>query len=145
MYIAYTWLMSVTFDSFTEGRAKLKQLIDAAERGVPAALRRDDDRVAVVDVSRYLSFLRQAIPDRPEAVAEKSGWSVFIVGVPVAADGATFDEAIDEMVDALYEYADDWETRLRTAPNHEAHWALVQLVGLSDRDELRSWLVGADA
>lgn len=135
--------MAVSFDSFTEGRAKLKQLLDAADRGVPALLRRDGDRVALVDVDRYVAFLRRAVPERAEVVPEAGGWSVFIPGTPVAADGSTFDEAIDEMVDALREYAEDWEARLRTAPNHQERWALVQLVSLTDREQLRAWLVDA--
>lgn len=134
--------MSVSFESFTEARKQLKQLIDAADRGVPAALRRDDDRVALVDVERYLAFLRDHVQDRAEVVPEAGGWSVFIPGTPVAADGRTLEEAIEEMVDALREYAEDWEKRLYAAPNQQDRWALVQLVGLSDRSQLRSWLIG---
>lgn len=122
----------------------MKQLLDAADRGVPATLRRDDERIALVDAERYLAFLRDAIPNRAEVVPEAGGWSVFIPGVPVAADGATFDEALDEMVDSLREYAEDWEKRLRTAPNHANNWALVQLIGLSSNSQLRDWLVGTD-
>ncbi len=109
---------------------------------MPAAIRRDDDRVAMVDADRYLAFLRAHVAERAEVVAEAGRWSVFIPGAPVAADGATLDEAVDAMVDALVEYAEDWEARLSTAPNHQQRWALVQLIGLSDRDGLRGWLVG---
>jgi predicted RNase H-like HicB family nuclease len=77
-----------------------------------------------------------------QAVAEAGGWSMFVPGVPVAADGASFEEAADEMVAALREYVDDWAERLRLAPNHAANWALVQLVGLSDDDQLRAWVTG---
>jgi predicted RNase H-like HicB family nuclease len=82
-------------------------------------------------------------PSKAEVVAEAGGWSVFLPGLPLAADGATFDEAIEEMVQALREYAEDWQDRLRTAPNHEDNWGLVQLIALSDDVELRDWLVGA--
>jgi hypothetical protein len=34
---------------------------------------------------------------RAQVVAEADGWSVFVPGLPVAADAATFDEAIVEM------------------------------------------------
>lgn len=71
------------------------------------------------------------------------GWSVFIPGVPVAADGATFDGAIDEMIDALREYAEDWQDRLLDAPNHREQWGLVQMIELSDDVQLREWLVGS--
>lgn len=46
------------------------------------------------------------------------------------------------MVDALREYAEDWQDRLLDAPDHGENWGLVQLISLSDDDQLREWLVG---
>ena len=83
------------------------------------------------------------MPSRAAVVAEGGGWSVFIPGLPVAADGPTFDEAIEEMVQALRDYADDWQDRLLNAPNHRDNWGLVQLICLSDDSQLRDWLAGA--
>lgn len=40
-----------------------------------------------------------------QVIPEAGGWSVFIPGLPVAATGTSFDDAIDEMIDALREYA----------------------------------------
>jgi hypothetical protein len=68
---------------------------------------------------------------------------VFLPGVPVAADASTFDDAIEEMILALREYAEDWQERLLDAPNHRNNWALVQVVELSDDTQLRDWLVGS--
>jgi hypothetical protein len=76
-------------------------------------------------------------------VSEAGGWSVFLPGTPLAADGERLDEAVDEMVVAMREYAEDWESRLADVPNHRDHWALVQLVSLSEDDELRAWLTGS--
>jgi predicted RNase H-like HicB family nuclease len=76
-------------------------------------------------------------------VPEAGGWSVFFPGLPIAADGATFDEAVAETVDALRDYADDWQERLLDSPNHRDNWGLVQLVSLSDDEQLRDWIVGA--
>jgi predicted RNase H-like HicB family nuclease len=78
---------------------------------------------------------------RAEVISEGGGWSVFIPGVPVAADGATLDEAIGEMVEALRDYAEDWQDRLLDSPNHRENLGLVQFVGLSDDDQLRAWLM----
>jgi predicted RNase H-like HicB family nuclease len=77
-----------------------------------------------------------------QAVAEADGWSVFIPGLPIAADGATVDEAFTEMIAALREYADDWHERLSDAPDHRDNWALVQLIGVNSDDQLREWLAG---
>ncbi len=136
--------MSIThYDSYTDARTHLKDLLDAAERGRVATVRRDTRRTAVVDVDRLRSTLASLSPSRAQIVAEANGWSVFIPGLPIAADGATFDDAVAEMIAALREYADDWQERLLDAPNHRGNWVLVQLVGLSDDDQLRDWLVGS--
>jgi hypothetical protein len=133
----------VHYDSYTEARAHLKDLLDAAERGRVATVRRDTARTAVVDVERLRHSLASLYPSRAEVVAEAGGWSVFIPGLPIAADGANFDEAVSEMIAALREYADDWQDRLLDAPNHRDNWGLVQLISLSDDDQLREWLVGS--
>lgn len=136
-------MSAVHYDSYSEARAHLKDLLDAAERGRVATVRRDSASAAVLDAGRLRHFLASVVPSRAQVVAEAGGWSVFIPGLPVAADGATFDVAIDEMVQALREYAQDWQDRLAEAPNHRDNWGLVQLICLSDDDQLRDWLTGA--
>lgn len=134
---------AVHYDSYTEARNNLKNLLDAAENGQVATVRRESATTAVLDAARLRYFLASVVPSRAEVVQEGDGWSVFIPGLPVAADGAAFDEAIDEMVEALREYAQDWQDRLLRAPNHRENWGLVQLISLSDDDQLREWLVGS--
>jgi predicted RNase H-like HicB family nuclease len=136
-------MSAVHYDSYTKARAHLKDLLDAAEKGRVATVRRESATTAVVDVERLRHFLASIVPSRAQVVPEAGGWSVFIPGLPVAADGATFDEAITEMVDALREYADDWQERLLNAANHRDNWGLVQLISFSDDEQLRDWLVGA--
>ncbi|MHB8719557.1 MAG: type II toxin-antitoxin system HicB family antitoxin [Candidatus Dormibacteria bacterium] len=131
--------MGVAYDSYSQARSHLKDLLDAAERGVPATVLREGSVAAVVDAERLRTeFARLCRP--ADVVAEAGGWSVVIPGVPVAADGASFEEALDEMVDALREYASDWQDHLREAGNHRGNWALVQLIALSSDDQLRDWL-----
>ena len=130
----------VHYDTVTEGRAHFSALIDAAEAGVPATVRRDRLRAAVVDADRLRYFLVTVRPARAEVVAEAGGWSILLPGLPIAADGETFDEALDEMVAALREYAEDWADHLRHASNHEQNWGLVQIIELSSDEELRDWL-----
>lgn len=135
-------MSALHYDSYSEARTHLKDLLDAAERGRLATVRRDSSTTAVIDVARLRHFLAAVIPSRAQAVPEAGGWSVFVPGLPVSADGATFDEAITEMIDALREYAEDWQDRLLDAPNHRDHWGIVQMISLSDDDQLRTWLVG---
>ena len=140
MYIAP--MAAIQYDSIAAARAHLKEVVDAAEAGRPTALRRGNRRTSVVDADRLRDALATLRPARAEVVAENGGWTVLIPGLPVAADGSTLEEALTEMIDALREYADDWADQLQHAPNHREHWALVQLIALSDDEHLRQWLVG---
>jgi predicted RNase H-like HicB family nuclease len=133
---------AVHYDTYTDARNNLKHLLDAAESGRVATVRRESATTAVLDAARLRHFLWSVVPSRAEVLQEGDGWSAFIPGLPIAAGGATFDEAISEMIDALREYAQDWQERLLNAPNHRDNWGLVQLISLSDDDQLRSWLVG---
>lgn len=137
-------MTSVHYDSYSDARAHLKDLLDAAEHGRVATVRRDTATAAVVDVWRLRHFLATSIPSRAQVVAEGDGWSVFILGLPVTADASTFHEATMEMVDALREYAEDWQARLLDAPNQQDYWGFVQLVSLSDDEQLKEWLLPAD-
>jgi predicted RNase H-like HicB family nuclease len=137
MYTMY--MPEVWFDSVAEGRSHLRELLDAAAQGFPAGLRRDNAGFAIIDAARLRRLL--AVRSRhAEIVAEADGWSIFVPGIPVAADGETLPEATAEMIDALREYAADWIDRLHVAPNHTENWWLIQLVELSSDAELADWL-----
>lgn len=133
--------VSVHYESFTDARTHLKTLLDAARAGRLATVRRDATTSVVIDSERLRSVLASTSASA-QVVAEADGWSVMIPGMPVAADGPGFDEAIDEMIEALREYAFDWNERLLDVPNHRRHWSVVALVGLSTDAQLREWLVG---
>lgn len=135
----------MTFLSYTDTRNRLKEVLDTADRGVPVGVERHGRRAVVMD----LALLYELLADsprlrRPEAVAEGGGWSVFLPGTPVAADGADLDEAAKEFVVALREYAEDWVERLRFAPNHAQHWPLVHFVSLSSDADLTGWVRGGE-
>ncbi|GAA3585392.1 hypothetical protein GCM10022222_82450 [Amycolatopsis ultiminotia] len=130
------------YETVTEGRQHFKELLDAAEAGIPNTVRRDHLRAVVVDAERLRYFLAAMRPARAQVVAEADGWSVLLPGLPIAADGETFDEALDEMVPALREYAADWVDHLRHAPNHRDNWGLVQIIDLSTDPQLKEWLRG---
>jgi predicted RNase H-like HicB family nuclease len=105
-------------------------------------VRRESATTAIVDVERLRHYLAVVSPSRAQVVSEAGGWSIFIPGLPLAADGGTFEEAVTEMIDAMREYAEDWQDHLLDAPNHRENWGLVQLISLSDDEQLRDWLVG---
>ncbi|QXJ25753.1 prevent-host-death protein [Actinomadura graeca] len=138
-------MSAVHYDSYTDARKHLKLLLDAAESGRTATVRRDSATSAIVDSDRLRHYLASVSPSRAQVVPEAGGWSIFLPGLPVAADGASLDQAVTEMIDALREYADDWQDHLLNAPNHRENWGVVQLISLSDDDQLREWLVGQHA
>lgn len=140
MYTLY--MLDTQYGTLTEARKNFKDMLDAAEAGRPASVQRDDRKAAVVDADRLRAALAVLRPADAQVVAEGGGWSVFLPGLPIAADGATLEEALDEAAQALREYAEDWSARLLHAPNHAENWGLVQLIALSDDDQLRAWLVG---
>lgn len=134
-------MTAVAFRSYTEARKEFKEVLDDAESGRPVGIQRRERRTALVDADGLRDALAHSrdLP-QPVAVAEAGGWSVFLPGVPVAADGAGFDEAVEEFVQALREYAEDWAERLHVVPNHARHWALIQFVAFSADDQLASWI-----
>lgn len=130
------------YDSYTSARDHLKDVLDQAENGQVVTVTRDSATAAVLDAGRLRHFLASVVPPCVKVVPEADGWSAFIPGLPIAAAAATFDAAVADVADALREYAEDWP-RLQNAPNHREHWGLVQLVTLSDEDQLRRWIIGS--
>ena len=134
-------MTAVHFESYSDARAHLKDLLDAADEGRSATVARDGQRVAVVHADRLRSLLSHSVP-APQAVPENNGWSLIMPWLPVAADGDSFDDAVEDLIDALREYAEDWNARLRLAPNHRENWGLVQFLDLSDDEQLKAWITG---
>lgn len=130
------------FPTMSSAREHLKDVLDAAAAGRPASVTRDSDRIAAVDAKRLVYFLMRLRPARTQLVAEDDGWSIVLPGLPVAADGRTVEEALDEVVEALRDYAEAWSERLRLAPNHQDNWAVVQIVEHASDESLKAWLRG---
>jgi hypothetical protein len=135
-------MSAVHYESYTAAREHLKDVLDHAQSGQVVTVRRDSATAAVLDAGRLRHFLASVVPPRVQVVPEAEGWSAFIPGLPIAAAAATFDAAVADVADALREYAEDWPD-LQNAPNHRDNWGLVQLVGLSDDDQLRKWITGS--
>ena len=130
--------------SYTDTRNQLREVLDTVEAGMPIGIQRHGKQVALIESQKLQEVLLDSQRlGRPEAVAEAGGWSVFLPGAPIAADGADLDEAVDEFVSALREYAEDWQTRLRLAPNHRNRWPLVQFVSLSSDADIAQWARGS--
>ena len=133
------------FTSYTQARQQFRAVLDAASSGFVTTIDRDDERFLVVSAEQQRRDQAALRPSRASVVAEGGGWAVILPGLPIHGDGETFDDALDDAVDALREYAEDWNARLRLAPNHAQNHVVVELVELSDDAQLRDWLVGGPA
>lgn len=132
---------AIHYPSFSTARSHLKDLLDAAAEGVPASVSRGDTRAVVVDAARLACLLRGSRPAGTQVVNEQGYWAAILPDTPLAGQGDSFQESITDLVQVLRDYAEDWAARLRHAPNHADQWALVQLVELSDDEQLRGWLL----
>jgi len=139
------------FESFTSARTNLRSVLDAARQGVVTTIVRDGERFVVVNAADLRGDLANLCPAKAVVSAEGGGWSAVLPdlpgrpGLPVAGEGDTFDQAIDDLVEALREYAEDWNARLYRATNHRSHRTVVELVELSSDEQLRDWILGRDA
>lgn len=130
------------FDSYSQARERFRDVLDAAQRGVVTSVQREGEVFLVVAARQHREWLADLRPSNAEVVAEGGGWAVFVPDLPLHGDGDSFDDAVDDAVDALREYADDWNERLHLAPNHRHHRPVVELVELSTDEQLREWLLG---
>ena len=133
------------FPSFSAARQQFKQVLDSASHDAVTTIQRESEQFLLVRAAAQREDLATLLPSRAEAVAEGGGWAVLFPGLPLHGDGDTFEEAVDDAIVALREYADDWNERLRQYPNHIANRPVVELVELSDDEQLRSWILGQPA
>ena len=130
----------VHYPNYTQARAHLKKVLDAAADEQPVTVRRDNDVAAVVDAERLRDFLAKVRPPKAGVIFEDGAWVMHLDGTGLLAEGETLDDVATEMVVVLREYAEDWLARLRHAINHRDNWGLVQLICLSTDEQLIEWL-----
>lgn len=135
-------LMVPDYDSMASARKSLGAVLDDAHRGHAVTIRRKNETAAVVTASKLRRYLASTQKARAEVLQEEGRWVVLLRGRPFVSEGLTVDDAIDDLITSLREYAEDWADRLRTAPNHEGNWPFVNLITLSTDAELRSWISG---
>jgi hypothetical protein len=129
----------------TDARARFSDVMETAVRGDVAVVRREQP-VVVVRRDVYDSVLKKAAPFDVQAGVHDGCVSFWLNGVPVHGSGGTLDEAEEEFLDALIDYAELWTRELRHAPNHKQNSELVRRVAMyaESRDELRGVVFGPD-
>jgi hypothetical protein len=132
------------FDSYTAARTHLRDLLDMAHTGRVTTLERERELFAVIDGDVLRAHLATLRPSRAVVAIEGGGWAAFLPGLPLSGEGDDLDAALEDLIEALREYAHDWNERLLNAPNHQGNWAIVTLVELSDDTQLKDWLLNDD-
>ncbi|MFE6864113.1 prevent-host-death protein [Nocardia sp. NPDC057668] len=133
------------YDSMNRARENFSQMLTAAEEGNVAVVTRRGKDSALVQVGRLRWLLAHIIrPHEPQVVRENGAWVAYLPGLPLAVEEADFGTAIEVLIDAMREYASDWQERLHAAPNHRNNVDFVQFVELSTDDQLREWLTAAE-
>lgn len=132
---------------FSVARADFKAVYDKAERGGVAVIdRRGSDPVALLRRDEMDALLAERFPLEADVSFSDGGVSMWVPGLPVHGEGADLDEAAARLADALFDYADLWDTELRHAPNHEANLGWVRRVQLyaGEPEALRHVIIGLD-
>lgn len=128
------------YPTFSQARAHLKDILDTTAHGGTVTVARGDELTAVIPAEPFRQFLYRTTSPRVRLLPEGGRVVLLMEGRPFAAEGVDVQDALDDLLDSLVEYAEDWEGELQYAPNHEKAWALVQLVKLCTREQLRDWI-----
>lgn len=147
----YTMYMEVVrgmpvaeYATVAAARKDFKTMLDVAADGGTGLVHREGRTFALVSTDALQPALMRAVGLSPEVFFEDGGVGIALPGAPFAAEGADLHAAASDLVQALREYAQDWD-RLRHAPNHRRHQILVALVDVSSDEQLIDWLTGESA
>ena len=127
---------------FTQARSQLSQLYSRIKDGGVEVIERNQERdVVLANAGEYRRLLEAQAPFNVEIHPGDESVAAWIRALPVHAEGDTIDEALNNLAQALIDYASTWEKHLRGAPNHVhnvTHVRRVQLAG--NRDAVREML-----
>lgn len=136
--------MSTISYSFSDARVSLRSILDTSERvGISTIRRREHhDPAAIVNARLLRDFFESTVENNVQLASEDGVWLMYMPGQSFAAEANTLDEVIADFIEGLRDYAETWAEHFSTASNHSKNWALVQLVTLSDDEQLTRWLTG---
>ena len=121
-----------------EAREHWSEILDLAESGAVAVVRRNS-AVAFVDRQVLDDALALGNPFNVQVSYANGQTSVWIEFISAHGVGSNLEQARENFLDALEEYADEWVTHLNAATNHHESGGLVRRVVLcaGDRDRMR--------
>ena len=148
--MAVAGIPTLCYSTLQESRNHLTDVLDAAHEGLMVSIQRGRSRrearegsVSVVKTAVLQSLLERLVADQIEVEYDEADrlYTVAVRGLPLAAEAEELSEAIDELIEEIRVYHDDWVSRLRHAPNHEGNVPLVWLAQSMNDEDLRQWLM----
>lgn len=134
------------YPKISAARDDIGQIYSTVERHLVVGISRGTDApVAVIRRDDLKKALQSLCPLEPQVRFSKEGEvSMWIDDLPVNSQGINLEEAEQSLIEALRDYAKTWVEDLKEYPNHKHRWDIVNLVLLSDDEELRVFLFGND-
>lgn len=129
----------VDYPSYSRARDHLKEVLDATASGRTVTVARDGEVSAVVPAERLRDFFFHTVRPSVRILSEDGRVIALMENRPFVSEGADVEGALADLALSLREYAEDWDSRVKDAPNHATAWALVQLVKLSTDEQLLEW------
>ncbi len=130
----------------TEARAQLPTLLEKARAGKWQFIgRRGRPEVVVAEVGEMEALLAPAFRFRPEVDIDDGDVGIYLFELDVHGVGGTLDEALEDLAEAMLEYADDWVDQLRHAPNHRHRAGYVRRIELAGDTQGVVAMLNADA
>lgn len=131
---------------FSVARKKFSSLYDRVERGSTAVVqRRGSKPVAVVDAEELERLLAPQFPFAVQVRVGENGVAMWCEHLPVQAQADDFEVATRALAAELVEYAEEWTSELRFAPNHKHAWGFVRRIELAGSEQAVVDMLIADA
>src|SRR5690606_22615455 len=115
----------------TEARTHWRDIMNASTQGVPVTIGRHGSAVsAVTDAGRLREYLAETLDPSALTFVENGVHVIVLNRRGFTSEGETLEDAVEDMVHQLREYAEDWGEHYSVAPNHQDNWALVQMISM---------------
>lgn len=131
---------------FSVARKKFSSLYDKVEQGATAVVRRRGSKpVALVDAQELEGLLALQFPFLVQVRVGTDTVAMWCERLPVHVQADDFEAATKALAAELIEYAEEWESELRFAPNHKDAWGFVRRIELAGTQDAVVALLIADA
>ena len=131
---------------FTQAKAQLSRVVDDVVRNhtVRVVERHKSTPVVLLELDALADLLAKDFPFSTRMTRSRDGVvSIWLDQFDVYGRGDDIPAALEDLLDEVEDYVEEWEEQLHRAPNHADRQWWVRRIQLADgRDEVRSMLFG---